>query len=110
MPPTKKPTRQRQRTYFREWREHLGLTQDDAQELLGWSQSKISRIENGVTPYSQDELEEAAEKYGCLPGELLMVNPKDPDEFMGLLSRAARADKDKQAQIASYLKFTLRDS
>lgn len=110
MPPVKKPHRQRQRTFFREWREKAKLTQTDVQDALGWSQSKISRLESGESPYDQDTLEMLAELYGCLTGELLLVDPNAPDALFSLLGQAARASEPVQAQIASYLKFTLRDS
>lgn len=110
MPPVKKPQRKRQPTFFRQWREKAKLTQADVQERLGWSQSKMSRLESGESPYDQDALEMMAELYGCLTAELLLVDPNDEDAFFSLLAKATRATKPVQDQIASYLKFTLRDS
>lgn len=78
MPRIHKKPRQRQRHYFREWRIASGLTQDQAMEILGWSQSKISRLERGETPYSQDDVEQAADVYGCSVTDLLTRAPSDP--------------------------------
>lgn len=109
MPPVKKPQRQRQPNFFQKWREKANLTQSDVQERLGWSQSKVSRLESGESPYDQDSLEMLAELYGCLTAELLLVDPFDENAFYTLLAKATRASQPVQDQIASYLKFTLRD-
>lgn len=68
--------RKRQPHFFRKWREARFPNQADAMEALGWSQSKISRLENGETPYSQDDLELAAEVYGCSVADLLTRPPE----------------------------------
>lgn len=47
---------------------------------LGWSQSKISRLENGITPYNQDDLEWAADVFNCSVVDLLARKPDDPGE------------------------------
>ena len=70
-----KPPRKRQQHFFRKWREAKFPNQADAMEALGWSQSKISRLENGETPYSQDDLELAAEVYGCTAADILTRSP-----------------------------------
>lgn len=46
-----------------------------AEEALGWSQSKVSRLESGATPYNQDDLEHAAEVFGCSPADLISRPP-----------------------------------
>jgi transcriptional regulator with XRE-family HTH domain len=71
----KKPKRTRLRHYFKEWRKFRKIGQSKAIELLGWSPSKISRIETGQTPYNQDDLEIAAEIFECEPASILTVNP-----------------------------------
>ncbi len=78
MAPVTKPKRNRERHFFREWREHLGLTQDEAAERIGATQSKLSRIEKGVTPYDQDFLEEAARAYGVSVDTLITRHPIIP--------------------------------
>jgi len=75
MAPRPKPTRERGRHFFRAWREKVFPNQQDAVEALGWSQSKISRLENGDTPYNQDDLEVAAEAFGCTPADLITRPP-----------------------------------
>jgi transcriptional regulator with XRE-family HTH domain len=75
MAPVPKPKRVRQKHFFREWREKLDLTQETAINRLGWTQSKLSRIEAGKTPYNQDDLEALEEAYGVSKESLLSVNP-----------------------------------
>jgi len=75
MAPKSKPKRVRARHFVREWREKLYPNQTDAEEALGWSQSKVSRLESGRTPYNQDDLEHAAEVFGCSPSDLLSGPP-----------------------------------
>lgn len=85
MPPVPKPKRQRTKHYFREWREKNKMTQEQAIGRLGWSQSKLSRIESGKIPYNQDDLEAAAEAYDCNPSDLLTVNPLKDGEVVDLM-------------------------
>jgi len=63
--------------------------QMDAMEALGWSQSKISRLENGDTPYNQDDLEFAAEVFGCSPADLITRPPGDADRTPEIQLRSA---------------------
>lgn len=53
--------RKRRKTYFREWREHRGLTQEQLASRLETSVASISRIESGNQPYTQDVLEALAD-------------------------------------------------
>lgn len=85
MAPVPKPRRERTKHFFKEWREYRGLTQEQAIGRLGWSQSKISRLESGVTPYDQDDLEAAAEAYSCDPTDLIRVDPTKEGEVVDLM-------------------------
>lgn len=99
MPPVPKPKRQRQKHYFREWREKNQLTQEQAIGRLGWSQSKISRLEAGKIPYSQDDLEAAAEAYGASsPSDLLTTNPLKEGQVVDLMQLLKRV-KDEDLAI-----------
>ena len=92
MPPVPKPKRARTKHFFKEWREKAGLTQEQAIGRLDWSQSKISRIESGKTPYNQDDLEAAAVAYGCSTTELITVNPLMEREVVDILALLRRKD------------------
>lgn len=89
MAPIHKPKRERGRHFFRAWREKVFPNQLDAADALGWSQSKISRLENGETPYNQDDLENAAEKFGCTPVDLITRPPGDADNSPEIQLRSA---------------------
>jgi transcriptional regulator with XRE-family HTH domain len=85
MPPVPKPKRARKKHFFREWREKNQMTQEQAIGRLGWSQSKLSRLESGKIPYNQDDLEAAAIAYGCDPSDLITVNPLKEGEVVDLV-------------------------
>lgn len=107
MPPVPKPKRPRTKHFFKEWREKANLTQDQAIGRLGWSQSKISRIENGQTPYNQDDLAAAAEAYGCSESDLIEVNPLKAGEVIDLMRLLKNADPAVQKDILDYAAFKL---
>lgn len=101
MPSVPKPRRARTKHYFAEWREYRGITQEQAIERLGWSQSKLSRIENGRTPYNQDDLYAAAEAYNTTPTALIEVNPLKEGEVIDLVRMIHEATPEaKDAAIA----------
>lgn len=99
MPSVPKPKRARTKHYFAEWREFRGLTQERAMDRLGWSQSKISRIENGQTPYNEDDLAAASAAYDCSPIDLLSVNPLREGELIDFTTRLHRAPSQVRQQI-----------
>lgn len=99
MPSVPKPKRARTKHYFAEWREYRGLTQERAIERLGWSQSKISRIESGKTPYNEDDLAAAAIAYDCSPIDLLSVNPLKEGELIDITAMLRRAPSPVRQQI-----------
>ena len=107
MAPVPKPKRQRTKHYFKEWREKAGLTQEQAMGRLGWSQSKISRIESGKTPYNQDDLAAAAHAYGCSEVDLIEVNPLKEGEVVDLMRLLKDADPSVQKEILDFAAFKL---
>lgn len=74
-------TIRRRRTFLREWREHIypNLSQDEIAGRFDMSAAQLSRIERGLSPYTQDFLELAAHAYGTDPGILLSRRPQDMD-------------------------------
>lgn len=79
----------RRKTFFKEWREHRGLTQEQLAERLGTNKSGVSKVETGVSGYSQSSLEAWAEALGCEPWDLLARNPQSKDSIQQLLERAS---------------------
>jgi len=72
-------------------------------DKLGWSQSKISRLEKGDTPYDQDDLEVAAEVYRCAPFELITRDPNDESGRGYLHGLLARVDDSQLAYLRGVL-------
>lgn len=87
------PDAARHRHYFREWRDWRKLSQDALLARIegrvsGCSKASLSRIENGLQPYSQDWLEAIAWALDCRPADLLSYAPTDPRaELYDLMSR-----------------------
>jgi len=81
------------RFYFKEWRKHRGLTQDQVIDrlvavddpALPQTAASLSRIENGKQPYSQRILEALADVYSVEPFELLRSNPEKDGDVVDLL-------------------------
>lgn len=107
MAPVPKPRPERTKHYFKEWREKSGLTQEQATGRLGWSQSKISRIESGKTPYNQDDLAAAAHAYGCSEVALIETNPLKEGEVVVLMRLLRDADPSIQKEILDFAAFKL---
>ena len=99
MAPTRKKKRQRRKTFFKEWREYRGLTQEQAAERLEVGQTSISRLERGLIPYSQDFLEKAAFAYMCEPQDLLMRDPTKEDSAWSLMDSLRAASPEEHEQI-----------
>lgn len=78
--------RKPRRTFFRQWRDHLGLTQERALDRLeGWSQSKLSRIESGATVWNAYDLADLEAAYGISEYLLLNVDPAKEGEVVDLM-------------------------
>lgn len=99
MAPVPKPKRDRTKHFLKEWREYRQLTQEQAIGRLGWSQSKISRIEAGQTPYNQDDLEAAKDAYDCEIWQLISVNPFKEGEVVDLLRLIDDKNRDQAIRI-----------
>lgn len=92
--------RQRRRTFFREWREHRGLTQEQLAGRLDTSVASISRIESGTQPYTQDVLEALAEALMTDPASLIMRNPADPDAIWSIWDQAKSGERQLIEELA----------
>jgi len=103
MAPVPKPKRQRTKHFFKEWREYRGLTQDQVMGRLGWSQSKLSRLEAGLTPYNQDDLEAAADTYQCIPADLITVNPLKEGDVVDLMRLINDKNRDQAIRVLKAL-------
>jgi transcriptional regulator with XRE-family HTH domain len=71
------------RAYFREWREHFGISAEDMAEAIGISPSYYSQIETAQRRYHQDTLERAGERMGIPSHYLTSRLPPKPDDANG---------------------------
>lgn len=81
------------------------MTQEDVAGELDMSASQLSRIENGLSPYTQDFLEAVAAIYKTDPVSLLTVNPNDEDAIWPIWESASVADR---RRIVSHAKLVIR--
>lgn len=92
------------RTYLREWRKKIGLTQDevvarlDAMDdpLLPKTGASLSRLENGKQPYSERVIEALAFIYGREPWELIGRNPEKEGQVVDMFQVKFDALNDAQ--------------
>lgn len=108
MPPVPKPKRKRDRHFIREWRIFREKNQDDLADYLGVNQSTISNLENGKTPYDQDVLERLSVFFGCDTGDILDINPLEPDKLRLIYSDLRRAPAEVQARAVGYIEAILK--
>src|SRR5437868_6880266 len=92
--------RARRRTFFKEWRQHRGLSQEQLADRLATSVASISRIESGTQPYTQDVLEALADALRTDPASLLMRNPDDPEAIWSLWDNAKPGERQMIVDIA----------
>lgn len=83
----------RRRTFIRQWREFRQLSQERLVSRLeeagvDISVAQYSRIENGVSPYTQDTLEAIADALQTDPASLIMRNPQDDDAIWTIWDQA----------------------
>lgn len=102
--PASKPHRKH---FMKAWREKLGITQDQALGRLGWSQSKISRIESSKIPLTIDDLHAAADAYGVTTFEILNVDPSKEREVVDLLPMLERGNAQQRREIAEFAAFVM---
>lgn len=92
--------KQRRRTFFRQWREFRGLTQEQLAGRLETSVASISRIEKGTQPYTQDVLEALAEALMTDPASLIMRNPEEPEAIWSIWDKAKQGERELIEQLA----------
>lgn len=88
----------RRKTFIRQWREHRELSQERLVARLeeagvDLSVAQYSRIENGVSPYTQDTLEALAEALMTDPASLIMRNPQDDEAIWSIWDQAKPGQK-----------------
>jgi len=95
-----KSAKHRRRTFFKQWREHKGLSQARLAERLETSVASVSRIEAGLQPYTQDYLEALAVALGTDPASLIMRDPLDPEAIWSIWDNAKQGERKMILDIA----------
>jgi Predicted transcriptional regulator len=90
-------------TFIREWRAYRNLSQDRLvarvrENLIGFSKSTLSRLENSKQAYTQPMLEALADALNCEPADLLARDPTS--EFWTLYDALRKMRPEQQRQIA----------
>ena len=98
--------------FIGEWRVFRGrtlpggkLTQECLAEKAGLSTSSISQYESGKQGYSQASLEALAAALSCRPGDLLTINPLDPNAPWSLL---AELSTESRRKVEDYIRDLAR--
>jgi len=97
--PYKNPQRRR-RVFFREWRKHRGLTQDQVAERVGTTKTRVSLKESGKEPWDQDYLNALAHALQCEPVDLLIRDPTDPEGIWSVWDQAKPGERKMIVDIA----------
>lgn len=100
--------RYKRQTFIREWRLYRHLTQAQLvarlEEIGGPDVPKtvasLSRLENGLQPYSQPVLEALADVLQTDPGSLLMRNPSQDGYMWSIWDHAKQGEREQIARLA----------
>lgn len=82
--------------YLAAWREYRGLTQERLGEMVGASNSKISRIESGETELRPSFARKVAQLLGIPTIALYTINPHDHARTANLLDIWDRMSGEEQ--------------
>lgn len=96
-------TRQRRKTFFREWRKYRGMTLEQAAEMAGMTPGNLSAMERSTQGFTQDGLEALAEVYRANPGWLLDIDPKRQEDIFSVWEAAKPGDRQKIIDISKML-------
>lgn len=94
----------RPRYYFREWRKHRGLTQEQLGERVDMTASSISQLETGKQGFTDTTLSAIAWALQTDPGSLLMRNPLKEDAVWTLVDSLSPAERAKVVEYISFVK------
>jgi len=71
--------KRRRPVFFREWRRHRGLSQEQLAARVGRAISWVSQVERGSIAYTEETLDLLAEALNCTPVDLIVRNPLDAE-------------------------------
>lgn len=94
--------------FFREWRKHRGMTQEDLAEAVGVTPSSISQLETGKQGFTDTTLSAIADALMCSPGDLLMRNPLDHDAPWSIWDNVKKAPSEQRKAIVAVVETMLK--
>jgi transcriptional regulator with XRE-family HTH domain len=94
---------QRRRTHIRAWRKFRKMTLDELGAKVGLTHSSLSRMENGLQPYSQHVLEDIAAALGTTPATLLARAPRDPEDLLTLWESIPEVERPRAIEMLKIL-------
>lgn len=89
------------RMFFKEWREHRGLTQEQVAERLDTTKATVSRMESGKVQYNRGYVEALADALQVEP-EQLFHHPDRPS-IDALLQKASPEDRARVLSVVEAL-------
>lgn len=99
------PSKRKVRFFFKEWRKHRRLTQDELAAMVGVSASSISQLETGKQGFTDTTLIALSDALQCSPGDLLSINPLNND--ISIDRRIAKLPQKQIDQIQSFVDFLI---
>jgi transcriptional regulator with XRE-family HTH domain len=102
------PKAPKQQFFFKEWRKHRGMTQEELADAVGSTPSSISQLESGKQGFTDSTLIALAGALNCNPGDLLMRNPLDQDAPWSLWDQVKKAPKERREIIVEAVQSMLR--
>lgn len=108
MAPVKKTKTELGKTFIAEWRDSLGLKQEEVAEQIQMSRSALSKIETADAPYTQRTLEAIARALGCEPYDLLLRSPTDTSGKGYLISLVMKLPESQMSYIRGNLEAAIQ--
>lgn len=106
-PPRKAPALPRWHpSYLRQWRLHADRSLESVAAKMGITHGQLSRIERGLSPYSQNILEIAAIEYKCTVQDILT---RAPDEADSVFSMWGKLDDGQRRQAQRLFEALVKD-
>lgn len=108
---TPRPKRRFRPTFIRSWREYRNLSLAQLVDRLVdpntfeplMTAASLSRIERGLQPYSQPQLEAIAEALGCQAGDLITRNPTDSEAIWSIWETLDDAGRKRAIEVLKVL-------
>ncbi len=94
-------------TYFKEWREWKGWTQQELADRMEIAKQTVSRVESGARDWGKGYLEAFSHVIGCPNVTDPITRP--PTAEVSLDEIMLQASPEKKKQILDFVEFVLKD-